>query len=233
MSPFLVTVTSGDEADHWTGGVKGPASSVACFVPRYRGSLQKGSWCVTVHVGDDRRVREVKRRIEIKLFKVQVDTSVEQLWSALSQKWVHILRIFVFDKCLFKERKGKKPDSKKSISEPRPAERPWWLGSAARTVFCTLHVCKQTHWWWNETHTHAHTHRQISLSVNKILNSSQELTHTSSTSGVDWSHELINTANDRPQPIKDGFTVSIIWAQLLQPPPDILTATSSQLKTSW
>ncbi len=78
-SPFLVTVTSGDEADHWTGGVKGPASSVACFVPRYRGSLQKGSWCVTVHVGDDRRVREVKRRIEIKLFKVQVDTSVEQL----------------------------------------------------------------------------------------------------------------------------------------------------------
>lgn len=29
--PVLVTVTSGDEADHWAGGVKGPAISVACF----------------------------------------------------------------------------------------------------------------------------------------------------------------------------------------------------------
>lgn len=32
--PALVTVTSGDEADHWAGRVKGPAGSVAplCFL---------------------------------------------------------------------------------------------------------------------------------------------------------------------------------------------------------
>lgn len=34
--------------------------------------------------------------------------------------------------------------------------------------------------------------------------------HTLSRSEVDWSHELINTANDRPQPIKDGVAVSMI-----------------------
>lgn len=56
------------------------------------------------------------------------------------------------------------------------------------------------------------------------------MTHTLSRSEVNWSHELIKTANDRTQPIKASFTVSMIWAQLLLLPPYLLTATSSQLK---
>lgn len=50
--------------------------------------------------------------------------------------------------------------------------------------------------------TNRHTH----LSINKVLNSSQELMHTSSRSEVNWPYKLIIT----PEPIKDCFTVSMI-----------------------
>lgn len=51
-----------------------------------------------------------------------------------------------------------------------------------------------------------HTHLQNFLSVDKIINSSQHMTHTLCRSEVDWSHELISTVNDRPQPVKGRFT---------------------------
>lgn len=57
---------------------------------------------------------------------------------------------------------------------------------------------------------HTYAHLKISLSINKVLNSSEELMHTLSRAEVNWSHELINTANDWPHLIKDSFTVSMI-----------------------
>lgn len=56
---FLITLA--DEADHCVGQVKGPGNCVAWFASSYWRSLVKGSCCVTVHVRDVRKVREVKK----------------------------------------------------------------------------------------------------------------------------------------------------------------------------
>lgn len=77
--------------------------------------------------------------------------------------------------------------------------------------------------------TQTHTRSDLAFLLIKPFNSSPELMHASSRSEVNWFYELINTANDRPQLIKGSFTGSMIWAQLPQLPPDLLSATSSQL----
>lgn len=56
---FLITFA--DEADHCVGQVKGHGNCVARFASFYWRSLVKGSCCVTVHVRDVRKVREVKK----------------------------------------------------------------------------------------------------------------------------------------------------------------------------
>lgn len=57
--------------------------------------------------------------------------------------------------------------------------------------------------------TNKNIHLENVLSIYKVFNPSQELMHTLSRSEVNWSEKLINTANDGPQSIKDGFAVSI------------------------
>lgn len=82
-------------------------------------------------------------------------------------------------------------------------------------ALCRMGGCKQTQ-QQSKKHTypqmyiHTYAHLKISLSINKVLNSSEELMHTLSRAEVNWSHELINTANDWPHLIKDSFTVSMI-----------------------
>lgn len=161
----------------------------------------------------------------MKLFKARLDNRVAPVKKNLRTKKVN------FKDSTFYYYPGRSGERKSWFQRTFLA---CWATMSVSNAFCR--ACKQTQ-QQSKKHTypqmyiHTYAHLKISLSINKVLNSSEELMHTLSRAEVNWSHELINTANDWPHLIKDRFTVSIIWAQLLQLPPDLLTATSSQLKS--
>lgn len=63
---------------------------------------------------------------------------------------------------------------------------------------------------WLQLHYHTHVHTNINLLISRM-----DWSPHCSGPEVNWPHQLINTANDRPQTKEDSLPLSMIWVQLL------------------